>query len=349
MERPVIILADTDNTYLKALEWKFIETYGNQIELLVITEPSYFAKFFSVERQADTLVVGEGLYDDTIKRHRIQRIIRLTDEECTDSSGMATSQERITTLYKYVSIKTIMNEATYHLKNTEEKSVEKKVRVTCVCSAIGGSGKTTIALAVAKNLTRHHRRVLYLNLEMVQSFSYFLKTAASLPKEACQILRQKSADYYRNLKPYIRTEEFSYLPPLPGSMDALQIPIASILTWIAQAKESGDYDEIVIDADIIWGDAFARILSMSDLVLTIIRQDALSVKKTMFLLNDIDCGKEEKFVFFCNFFDSEQGLSLENAIGKWHVAEYLPILEQNPTLEEMSKADAIENLTYFML
>ena len=47
MKKPVIILADPDYGYLEALEIKYIEKFGTQTEMEVITDPEYFTAFFS--------------------------------------------------------------------------------------------------------------------------------------------------------------------------------------------------------------------------------------------------------------------------------------------------------------
>lgn len=342
MERPTIILADIDYDYLKALEWKFIDTFGNQVDLIVITKPEYFASFFAIQREAESLIISEELYNKTLKKHCIKKIIILSE-----NPEIAEVTEGIV-LGKYDNIKAIVNEATYHLESSSPLNKKNKTRLVTVCSAIGGSGKTTIALALAKSLASYHKRAFYLNLEAVQSFAYYLKNQSCLDREACQILRRENENYGMKLASFFRMEEFTYLPPLPGSMDALQIPIEHILLLLEQLKDSQIYDELIVDTDVIRGAGLARLLSISDTVLTIVKPDGFSANKTAFLLGNIDYSSKGKFLFFCNFFDNDEELTEESAVKRWHITERLERLNGKVTPEELCETDAVENLTYLL-
>jgi hypothetical protein len=74
--------------------------------LIVITDPAYFQTFFSTPQKAEILVVSEGLYDSSLKRHDIDHIFLLAEQP----AGGTTEDLAVDKIYKYTSVKEIFNE-----------------------------------------------------------------------------------------------------------------------------------------------------------------------------------------------------------------------------------------------
>lgn len=347
MRKPIIYLADTDYRYLETLEFMFAEALGNDMELQVITDEDYFRELFVRAVCADVLLVSENLYYEELCRHEIRKIIVLSEKEVQQPQS-----RKYTVVNKYSNAKGILHEA-MHILDTEGLGGPKKNRrssIICVGSAVGGSGKTTIAAGLAKCLSTHHARVLYLNTEMSQSFSYFLNDKCELDNQACRIFRESPAEAYHKLKKYMRGEGFAYLPPLSMPFDAFQIPVSAYAGLAGEARDSGDFDYIVIDLDSGCGQANAEIIAGSDAAVIVVQQDPLSIIKTNFMLRSMDCSDEEKFIFICNKYKKmQEGARISQGNEKYQVSGYIGIIEQAASLQAVCENPGIQELAYLFL
>ena len=348
MKKPVIILADTDYGYLEALEIKYIERFGSQIEMEVITDPVYFASFFSSQQEADVLAVCEELYTDELKKHDIGRIVILGEDSKSSAHINGTVY-----VDKYSNLRDIVNESSYDLKlqKTESGYLSGQPKIVTVCSASGGAGVTTVALGLCRSLAERRKRVLYLNCESMQYFHYYLNDRVCLDTEACRLMRQAGANLYGAVRGFIRTEGgFSFLPPLPAAADLLQISAETYRKLAEQAKESGDYDYIVADTENVCSMPVSALIAQSDRVLIIMRQDEISVEKTKILEQNIDCSDKEKYMFVCSCYDQTQENAIEkkNNSGR-HISAYIGKITGRVTLEELEKSEGMKNLAYLLL
>ena len=143
MVKPRIIIADTDSSYVMPLLAKFAYEFFNKITIEFIDDEDYFKVFFSTPQSVDILIVSEDLYDLSLKKHDIAHIFVMTEHNEPDS----TSDLSVNRLFKYSSVKEVYNEIvgksadSLHIEDTKAET-----RVIMVCSASGGTGKTTVAL-----------------------------------------------------------------------------------------------------------------------------------------------------------------------------------------------------------
>ena len=72
MGKKRVILADTEENVLSALEIKFLYELDESVELEIITDARYFEELFSKPQNVDVLVCGESLFDLELKKHNIQ-------------------------------------------------------------------------------------------------------------------------------------------------------------------------------------------------------------------------------------------------------------------------------------
>ena len=59
MSKPLIVLVDTDESYLATLENKFLVELGDKAELEIISDLQYYEMFFSTPVTAEIVVVDE--------------------------------------------------------------------------------------------------------------------------------------------------------------------------------------------------------------------------------------------------------------------------------------------------
>nr|WP_303182146.1 AAA family ATPase [Lachnoclostridium phocaeense] len=322
--KPRLIIADTDINYIIPLQAKFAEEFPGEIDLEIITEPAYFEQLFASPQKVDVLIVSDQLYSGMLRRHSIGYIFVMMEkyEEGT------TDELSINRLFKYTSIREIFNEIVGKSSDVLNVNIhtKKACQTVLVCSAAGGTGKTTVAMGLAGCLTRNYKRVLYINAERLQTFQYRLenKGAVSAP-EVYMRLADPQSSIYQEIRHVIRREEFSYLPPFKAPLMSLGLHYSVYRKIAASAKKTNEYDFIIIDADPVFDEEKAALIGEADKVVIVTKQTEDSVRATDLLVSNINGIGGEKYLFVCNDFrkDEENYLTSSDIEIRFQVNEYI--------------------------
>lgn len=334
MSRPRIIIADTDVNYIQSLQLKFIEEFFEKIDLEIITERKYFDELFSVPQKAEILVVSEDLYESSLQRHNISKVFLMVEQDENDG----TEELNVNKIFKYSSIKEIFNEIlgkSASVLNVESDE-KQEPQIIVVTSASGGVGKTTVAMGLSASLAKNYKKVLYINLEQLQTFQYLLKnqTPIASTEVYAKFVREKE-EAYKEVKYLIRTEIFSYLPPFKAALMSLGMSVDIYSTLAAAAKKSGDFDFVVIDTDSVFDNKKAKLLSMADKVIFVTNQNKMSVMATNVLAENINGINSEKYFYICNNFEEnkENTLSMSEVPLRFSINEYIGHIEDYDKLK----------------
>ncbi len=348
MNKPLVVLADLDPAYIIPLEDKITTELSDQFDIEIITEEEYFNTFFSSPQKIDNLIVSQELYSSTLTRHNVTNTFILTEEPV---DGNATTTDNVTRIFKYSSTKEIFNHILYRNRDAFSGiSAAQETQLLIVSSAIGGAGKTTVAMALSASLVKNHKRVLFIGTDPFQNFTYFLENRATLPNNIYRFVSGDADSIYQNLKAYIRFERFGYLPPFARNIYSMGYNFDVYNGIISAIKASRDFDYIVVDADMQLDEQKAQLLKNADKVVLIVQQDKMSAIKTASLLENIDCNDSEKFLFVCNKFRRELPNEYTDASGnqQFIVAEYIDSFPDNTavSLDDISDIQGIRNLAY---
>ncbi len=340
MAKARIIIADTDESYIQSIQLKFIEEFFEKIDLEIITDKEYFEQLFSAPQKAEILIVSEDLYDLSLQKHNISYVFLMTEQYEEEQ----TADLNLTRIFKYTSIKEIFNEIAGKSADALniEDNVKKETQVVLVTSAAGGVGKTTVAMGLSACMSQNYKKVLYLNVEYLQTFQYLLKNPSPITNaDFYRKMMENKKILYTEVKYLIRTEMFNYLPPLKTSMVSLGITPELYFGLIKSAKESHDYDFIVIDADSIFNEEKAKLVDLADKVIIVTNQNAGSVAATNVLISNINKINDEKYIYICNNFNKEldNGLISPNTSLKFSINEYIEHLPHYDTLKGIDFAN----------
>lgn len=349
MGKPLVVIADTDRDYVATLEYKFLELLGDNIELEIISDGAYYQTFVNHPITAELFIVEENLYTQDLKKHNINHLFVLSEEQSLEGN---TEDLTATRVYKYMSIRELYNELTYMSTQAflgyDESS--RNTEVIAFYSAIGGSGKTTVSLALAECLASKHKRILYINTESVQDFGYYLKDSSGMPGDGYRAL--KGANVYMEVKSYIRKENFSYVPPLLMSLDARNLGFEVYETLVQDARDSGEYDYIIVDLESGYDIRKLNVLQYAEHVIMVVLQDAYATYKTQNLLDCMDMGDRERYLFVCNQYNDAIG----NAYVQSKLQTMFPIKEYiehsvSPleTMMQMAELEGVEKLSYVFI
>lgn len=350
MSKPLIIIADTNQEYLATLEKKFLEELNDQADLEIISDIEYFELMFRNPVTAEIVIVGQEWYSTNLQKHNIAHLFVLTENRETGN----TEELAVTRVFKYLGIRELYNELTYQsmerLSNANKE--EKVTQVIAFYSAIGGSGKTGLSVGLAKCLAEKHKRILYINTESIQDFSYYLEDKSGLSNDGYRAIKDDENNIYHNIRYYIRKESFAYLPPFMTTLDARNLDFGVYKKIISGAKKSGEYDFIIVDVEAGYSSGRIELLQIADKVMLVMLQDAVSTQKMQFITQCLDFGDREKYMIICNKYDEakENAYFQSELQAQFSIKEYIE-LEQMPltTAEQMARLSGIEKLSYMFI
>ena len=280
-------------------------------------------------QSADILIVSEDLYEISLQKHNIKNIFVMTEQHEEDQ----TEELNITKIFKYSSIKGIFNEilgqSAKDLKLAEEARTEPQIVV--VTSAAGGVGKTTVAMGMCACLSQNYKKVLYINASNLQFFQYMMKDSTPISDmEVYAQLNTLEQCSYESIKHVIRKEVFSYLPPFKVALMSLGIEYDVYEKIAVMARDSRDYDFIVVDTDSCFNLELSRLFDTADKVIVVTDQTKKSVYATNALVSSINGINSGKYIFLCNQFEKEKDNALisPEILLKFNVSEYVDAIPQ---------------------
>lgn len=352
MAKTRIILADTDRNYIIPLQLRFVEEFFDKVDLEIITDRSFFGQLFSTPQKAEILVVSEDLYDPALQRHNIGRVFLMTEQQ----EDERTDALNVTRIFKYTSIKEIFNEILGKSANILQVAGDskKEPQIVMVWSAVGGAGKTTVALGIAACLTKNYKRVLYVGASWLQSFQRMLENRGVIADNSVyEELARGTDKVYSHTKPVLRTELFTYLPPFKASLMSLGLRYAAFVQYAQAAKRSGEYDYIIVDADTEFDPEKADLIGAADKVVIVTRQSASSVYATNLLASSINGVSSDKFVFICNDFDPEKpnALIAPKADLRFIPSEYVEHIPNYDELQasSLTRISGLQRVSFLLL
>lgn len=304
MKKPRIVIADEDYGYISSLQLKIVEEMFDKIELEIITDKDFFSALFRTPQAIDILVVSEELYSDLLIKHDIAQGFILTEDVETIDCG-----RNFTPIYKYSSVKEIFSVISGKTSGTlstggGEKSGPRMILVT---SAIGGVGKTTIAMGIASVLAKHMKNVLYINNDYLQNFQALLINQTPISDmETYMHLASNENQEFQCIKHLIRTEDFSYVPPFKSALLSLGINHGVGLKIAKQAIAEGMYDYVIIDADSTFDVDKMDMFGIADTTIFVTTQNEAAVFALNNLIDNLDLPDKDKFILVCNQFSTEK-------------------------------------------
>ena len=352
MAKPRVIIADEDSNYIFPLQYKFVTEFFDKIDLEIITDREYYNELFSKPQNVKILIVSEELYDSSLQRHNIGNIFVMSESQDEGHSRNI----NVNKLFKYSSIKEIYNEIIGKSSGALNVDVaeKKESQIVLVTSAAGGVGKTTIALGVAASLAKNYKRVLYINASRLQSFQYMLDNATALASsEVYAKLTNPSDRIYEEIKHVIRKESFSYLPAFKASLMSLGINYSAYEKIALSAKDSSDYDFIIVDAESAFDEYKTKMIDIADKVIMITDQSLNGVHATNGFASNINMANPDKFIFVCNKFENDRynALVAPDAALKYSINEYISRYSDDVKMscEALSDQNEIRKVAFLVI
>lgn len=296
MSKFYIVVADWEQEYVSRLGARFPENFGDVADIEMITERAFFDGFLSQRQRIDWLIIGDNIYSEyseQLKRHDITNIIRLS-ETPPDLTGPIRKGDFL--LYKYISMKEIFA----IMKPCLSQSPQAQTHLVCVYSPVGGSGTTTVALALTSALAQTRKNVLYLSTESFQSAAMLLPEKEAPSAEFCDALLSGAPELPSLLPAECGHAGFDYLRPFPNSIANHNLTVRHFQRLAELLKETGYYSFIVMECSSELNQEKTQLMGVCDRVVIVTCQGQAAEWKTQALLRSIIISDKKKFLAVCN-------------------------------------------------
>lgn len=285
MIKKKMILADEDEQYLKEVRHEFMERVS-QLELITFTKKEKLYQFLKQGSEADILVIDEALAQD-----------RLDDlflpATCIALSSSMDSIEGFEVVKKYQRMESLINAIL--LKYAQDSGALEVVRgdshtkMVAFYSPAGGTGKTTLAMAMAVVGARMGFQTLYLNLEEIDSVNDILGRTSNCLSDIFLALKTKGMQVGIKLKESIQLEStagFYYISGVESISEYEEVDGDDMRKLLEAVRELSCYDLVILDQSSGFTEKTKVILEAADTIFVPITAEEGSTSKLLRLLGE---------------------------------------------------------------
>lgn len=342
-----IVLAVRESQYIEPLlHYLHHSEYGELLRVSAFSRPDTFMEFMKSEEAVDA-VVGDSFFIEAWLVEGKNRVPWAVLSEDGRTLGKSTNLAGGRVIAKYQSLPTLLESILQLCDVTRTRTAsagKEQTLLLGIVSAGGSSGKTTLALNMAKQLTGLGLSVFYLNLESVDSSGLFVPMPAGNTPGLERLLYAlkagkgeggKDSELKIELGRYVarhdslRCDAFS---PVENFKEMLQMTRQDTLDLLDLLAASESYDIVIVDTGSIEEERTLAVLQRCGILLWMLRNDEASMYKTMRWLEH---GKhphsgwppdiQERSRFVLNFAsDSVKGLPLPEGMRLAALLPYIP-------------------------
>lgn len=289
MEPLILIILDDDRAYLEMIS-SYIHTssYQAKIQVKTFTLRTALDTYLESSTKYDLLAVQSELFDPILDAATKGTCLVLFGEI---KANLTVSE--IIFLNKYQPLNLLLDRmlSIYADYYTKAFHVSHTAQVISVYSAVGGSGKTTVAANLAKLLSFLDNKVFYLNLEMLPSVSMFPIRENSQSFAQFLYYVQIQAEQLENkleaLTHYDPITKVHYFEPLMNLVDMEEMSESAVEVLLQTLISHGDYDYIIIDLDHSLHERIVKALSLSQQIIWLVLDDLNNIHKSEALVKEI--------------------------------------------------------------
>ncbi len=281
-----MVVCVEDQEYIELL-LRYIRSseYAARVTIRAFSEVQMFLEVMENGRYRGLVVAEDAFLQSWREKNQTAsaRWVRLSDHDEQQADGH--------TIAKYQPLHHLMEQLCHFTGRTVIESPRQAGRawVTCVYSAIAGSGKSVTAMNIAKQLGMKGQSVFYLNLEAASSVSLLKLEADRNTPELSRLLYDLQAAAEQKQAPKGTVTEYSvYAEEIRAETF---IPPANFNEWLRMTAEettllidyiagSGQYDHVIIDSESGWAERVQAALNSSDRVIWLLTDDLPCMTRT---------------------------------------------------------------------
>ena len=281
-----IALADSDLDYIGRLE-TVLNNY-KELAISIYSEKKALENALA-SKKFDVLLFDPSIYEGQIEVGKDTLVIMLYDDELPVPDGCASYKkvkkfQRISTTYQQ-----IMYEYSEYAQRKGIVIGGNKTRTIAVYSPIGGSGKTTVALATALRLSLEGKKTFYMNLEDAASDDCFLQSSSDKGLSEIAANLGTNIDFTMKIQGILQQKNdcMFYLKHFDSPNDVYELSGDERIDLLEKIENTKLFDVIVIDMSSSLKAEELKIFEAVDSILLVERNSSISNNKMKLFLNQM--------------------------------------------------------------
>lgn len=307
-----LVLANADVAYNESIS-NYIHSSSDatKFDIKLCSNKDSLEQYLANEARIDILLASADILPQDLFEDQERLTMLLEDDQISDE------QTARPAVFKYQPLNQLVSEilSTYYEHYGKVQSFLDRnggARVISVYSPVGGSGKTTAAVNLSKEIALQDYKVFYLNLELLNSTPLFFTSPEDHPSS--QILyfvkanQEQLVAKIESLKKYHPYSKVDYFDLAVSAEEMLALTERETEIFISGLIDTGSYDFIIIDLDSSVQDRVKASLKKSDQIVWLLNHDLQSFHKTYHMLNTADSifgenvGIGDKSILFLNHY-----------------------------------------------
>lgn len=291
-----IVLAVRESQYIEPLlHYIHHSDYSELLRISAFSRPDTFMEFMKSGESVDA-VVGDPFFIEAWLVEGKTTVPWAVLNENGRTMGNSANLAGGRVIAKYQSLPALLEsilQLSDVMRTRTASASQEQTLMLGVVSASGSSGKTTLALNMAKQLSGLGLSVFYLNLESVDSSGLFVRLPAASTSGLERLLYELKAGRGEDGKEHadklelgryvvrhdvLRCEVFR---PVENFKEMLQMTRQDTLDLLDLLAAAGGYDIVVIDTGSIEEERTQAVLQRCGMLLWMLRNDEASRYKTM--------------------------------------------------------------------
>ena len=320
MTRINLVIADIDEMYLDNLAGFMFNKYYSTFKIKTFSSRELFIEFLKEKKwnSPDLILLGDEFSID----EEIQKLID-TDSLGLIGIGIQYAQAKnpnMLYIEKYQSAETITEEIVEYYANlnpifkSRENNENSYSKVISMFSSSGGTGKSTIAVNLSNQLSFLGKRVLYLDLQSLNTtFLYYGDTNKKFDMNFTNLIfsiKENSIDIKNTITNIVIKDDQTnvfFIPPPYFSLEIDELTAEDYEDIIHELKESNIVDYIVIDTETGIKSKNITIFKHSDFIINIENECLVSSYKNK-VMKCQELRNDKKL----NIFDKNKIINIKN-------------------------------------
>lgn len=287
-----IVLAVRESQYIEPLlHYLHHSEYGEMLRITAFSRMDAFIEFMKGEDIPDAVVGDVTFIESWLVEGKNKVPWAVLSEDGAYLSRSAKGLAGGVMIPKYQALPSLLGAFLQlcEVKRAKGSSVLDETLLLGIISSSGNTGKTTIALNMAKQLGEMGLSVFYLNLESVDSSGLFLRPPAGSTPGLERLLyelkssRDKDEAETVELGPYIiRYDQLrsAAFRPVINVKEMLQMTMLDTLDLLERLVAERSFDVVIVDTGSIEEERAKAVLQRSGILLWVLRNDEISIHKT---------------------------------------------------------------------
>jgi cellulose biosynthesis protein BcsQ len=316
MAKVQLVIADQDVEYLQGfIQYIGASEFSEKLTVRCFSLEESLEQYLRKQEELDLLLVHPQLLPDSTSLKKISTVLLLSEQPYREDKQLHS------TIYKYQPLNQLLTQVLSHFTDNNQSIFitnkgQKKTKILSVYSAVGGLGKTTLAVNLARELANLDHNVFYLNFEHISSSPlFFADTEEQTFSDILYYLEaspQQMLSKIESIKKHDPQTKIDYFSTLKNPREMLDISLEKSSLLINSLSDLGSYDLVIIDLESSTHDRILASFMYSDYIFCLVTDDVQCLTKTNMILKYF----EERYPEFYSDFSSNIHFIMNKYTGK---------------------------------